>query len=142
MGVRVHNQKIYGSLQPSWQTEYSIWRVSLITRRHKLFRAKNLLCCECQGNLETVLAINDLNNDALLDIVFANLDGAKTILWNAGNLQFTRQELDIPVRTRAVMMVYIEADDWGDIAFTFQRSAPMFWRNQHAYIRRCPTGFE
>ena len=33
------------------------------------------------------LAINDLNNDGLLDIVLANLDDPETILWNDGNLE-------------------------------------------------------
>ena len=75
------------------------------------------------------LAINDLNNDGLLDIVLANLDDPETILWNDGNLEFTRQILNIPGSTRAVTIIDADADGWRDIVFTTQRAAPSLWRN-------------
>ncbi|MEM9952239.1 MAG: CRTAC1 family protein [Chloroflexota bacterium] len=75
------------------------------------------------------LAINDLNNDGLLDIVLANLDGEETILWNEGDLSFRTQQIDIPVRTRQVMILDIDADGLRDLMFTSQRSAPTWWRN-------------
>ncbi len=75
------------------------------------------------------LAINDLNNDGLLDIVFASLDGSESILWNEGNLQFRAQELNIPARTRAVITLDFDGDGWLDILFTSQRAAPSLWRN-------------
>jgi len=76
------------------------------------------------------LAINDLDNDGLLDIVLANLDGEETILWNDGNLAFRTQRLDIPIRTRQVMILDLDADGLRDILFTSQRGAPTWWRNQ------------
>lgn len=80
------------------------------------------------------LAINDLNNDGLLDIVLANLDGAETILWNTGNLEFRTQRLDIPVRTRQVTILDLDADGLRDILFTSQRGAPTWWRNMGAEV--------
>ncbi|MGB1285929.1 MAG: CRTAC1 family protein [Aggregatilineales bacterium] len=76
------------------------------------------------------LAINDLNNDGLLDIVLANLDAPETILWNEGDLQFRSQILDIPGRTRAVVILDIDVDGWRDIVFTSQRGAPSIWQSQ------------
>ncbi len=76
------------------------------------------------------LAINDLNNDGLLDIVLANLDGEESILWNEGNLEFRRESLNIPARTRSVAIIDLDSDGWKDIIVTTQRAAPSFWRNQ------------
>lgn len=76
------------------------------------------------------LAINDLNNDGLLDIVLANLDGEESILWNEGNLQFRREALHIIGRTRSVAILDLDADGWLDILVTTQLAAPSFWRNQ------------
>lgn len=75
------------------------------------------------------LAINDLNNDGLLDIVFANLDGEESIFWNHGEMQFRSAALDIPGRTRAVAILDLDTDGWNDILFTSQRAAPSWWRN-------------
>lgn len=76
------------------------------------------------------LAINDLNNDGLLDIVLANLDGEESILWNEGNLQFRRETLAIPGKTRSVAIIDLDADGFQDIVVTTQRAAPSLWRNQ------------
>ena len=76
------------------------------------------------------LGINDLNNDGLLDIVLANLDGEESILWNEGNLEFRRTVLDIPGRTRSVAILDLDADGWQDIVVTTQRAAPSLWQNQ------------
>lgn len=76
------------------------------------------------------LAINDLNNDGLLDVVLANLDGQESILWNEGNLQFRTQRLSIPGKTRGVIIADMNADGWQDIVFTMQRSAPSLWQNR------------
>lgn len=73
------------------------------------------------------LAINDLNNDGLLDIVFANIDEPESILWNEGDLNFTRQELNIPGVTRSVVILDFDGDSWRDIAFTTQLAAPSIW---------------
>ncbi|MGV2436834.1 MAG UNVERIFIED_CONTAM: VCBS repeat-containing protein [Anaerolineae bacterium] len=77
------------------------------------------------------LAIGDLNNDGLLDVVLANLDQPESILWNEGQLQFRHQELDIPGVTRSVIILDFDADGWRDILFTTQRAAPSWWRNEN-----------
>lgn len=76
------------------------------------------------------LAIQDLNDDGWLDIVFANLDGEETLLWNEGQLQFRRQALPFPGRTRSVIILDVDGDGLRDIVMSGQRSAPSFWRNQ------------
>ena len=40
------------------------------------------------------LAINDLDNDGDLDIVFAAVDREVGIFWNQGNLEFEEERLD------------------------------------------------
>lgn len=76
------------------------------------------------------LAINDLDADGLLDIVFANLAGDNAILWNRGGLTFERQALPSMTPSRAVAIPDVDADGLLDIVFTQQASAPLFWRNQ------------
>jgi hypothetical protein len=74
------------------------------------------------------LAINDLNNDGLLDIVLANLKGRSTILWNAGHLNF-RQETLADGQARAVNIVDVDGDGRQDIVLTHSLSAPTYWHN-------------
>ena len=81
------------------------------------------------------LAVNDLNNDGLLDIVLANLDGDNAVFWNAGDLQFLKQALPSATPSRAVATVDVDGDGWLDIVFTQQAAAPLYWRNQEG------TGF-
>lgn len=79
------------------------------------------------------LAINDLDNDGLLDIVLANLDGPNAIFWNEGNLKFRKTLLDgsNPGNTRGVTIIDFDGDGWLDIALTHRRMAPpSLWRNQ------------
>ncbi|MCY4020313.1 MAG: CRTAC1 family protein [Chloroflexi bacterium] len=76
------------------------------------------------------LAINDLNNDGLLDIVLANLGGDNAVFWNAGDLQFRKQALPSLTPSRAVAAVDVDGDGWLDIVFTQQAAAPLYWRNQ------------
>lgn len=76
------------------------------------------------------LAINDLNNDGLLDLVLANLDGDNAIFWNGGALQFQKQALPSRAPSRAVATVDVDGDGWLDIVFTQQAAAPIYWRNQ------------
>ena len=81
------------------------------------------------------LAINDLNNDGLQDIVLANLAGDNAVLWNRGGLQFQRQALPTNSPARAVATVDVDGDGWLDIVFTQQAAAPLLWRNRQG------TGF-
>lgn len=76
------------------------------------------------------LAINDLNNDGLLDIVLANLGGDNAVFWNVGDLQFRKQALPSQAPSRAVATVDVDGDGWLDIVFTQQAAAPLYWRNQ------------
>ncbi len=75
------------------------------------------------------VAANDLDGDGDLDLVFASVDGAGTILWNEGSLQFQPQELDDRF-TRAVAVVDVDGDGNLDILFTHRTLEPIsFWRN-------------
>jgi hypothetical protein len=75
------------------------------------------------------LAVNDLNNDGLLDIVLGNLNGANTLLWNEGNLTFRTQEIAPTGRTRAVNIVDVDGDGWHDIVLTTQTGTPSYYHN-------------
>ncbi len=74
------------------------------------------------------LAINDLNNDGLLDVVLANLKGRSTILWNEGDLHFRKGQL-ADGQARAVNIVDVDGDGWQDIVITHSLSAPTYWHN-------------
>jgi len=75
------------------------------------------------------LAINDLDNDGLLDIVLANLDGSNAIFWNQGRLQFRKETL-AHGDSRSVAIVDTDGDGWLDIVFTRRRLAsPVLWLN-------------
>ena len=76
------------------------------------------------------LAINDLDNDGLLDIVLANLAGDNHIFWNRGALQFEREALPSESPARAATVIDVDGDGWLDIVFTQQASAPLYWQNQ------------
>ena len=75
------------------------------------------------------LAINDLNNDGMLDIVLANLAGDNHLFWNRGDLQFERLALPSPLPARAAATIDVDGDGWLDIVFTQQAAAPLYWRN-------------
>ena len=76
------------------------------------------------------LAVNDLDDDGLLDIVLANLAGDNAILWNRGRLRFERQALPTATPSRGAAIIDVDADGLLDIVFTQQAAAPLFWRNQ------------
>lgn len=76
------------------------------------------------------LAINDLDGDGLLDIVFASVDREATILWNEGGLKFRPEPLSARF-TRAVNIVDVDGDGLLDIVFTHRGlQSVSFWRNQ------------
>jgi enediyne biosynthesis protein E4 len=75
------------------------------------------------------IAVNDLNNDGLLDIVLGNHGGQNTILWNEGNLSFRTSRMPIG-DTRAVTIIDYNLDGWLDIFITRTASAPNLWLNQ------------
>lgn len=62
------------------------------------------------------LAINDIDDDGLLDIVMANLGGDNAILWNRGALKFERQALPSATPARGAAIIDVDADGRRDIA--------------------------
>lgn len=74
------------------------------------------------------VAVNDLDNDGLLDIVLGGNEGADTILWNEGKLTFQWSAFGTG-RTRAVNIVDVDGDGWQDIVLTKQSGAIEYWRN-------------
>jgi enediyne biosynthesis protein E4 len=75
------------------------------------------------------VAVGDLDNDTDLDIVFANIKGNNTILWNEGSLNFRKEELKMG-DSRAVAIVDVDGDGWNDIVFTRSVNPPSYWRNE------------
>ncbi|MCE7983747.1 MAG: CRTAC1 family protein [Caldilinea sp. CFX5] len=76
------------------------------------------------------LAINDLDGDGDLDLVFASIDDESAILWNEGQFNFTEETL--PARfTRGVATVDVDGDGALDLVFTHRGLTPIsYWRNQ------------
>jgi len=75
------------------------------------------------------LAVNDLDNDGLLDVVMANLDGQNAIFWNRGRMEFERADMETR-NTRAVSIVDVDGDGWHDIVFALRRYIPVAWLNR------------
>jgi enediyne biosynthesis protein E4 len=87
------------------------------------------------------VAIGDLDDDGRLDLVFANLAGPNTILWNQGGLTFRPQPLD-DTDSRAVNLVDVDGDGRLDIMFTHRTAGLSYWRNDdtagHSSFTRQP----
>jgi enediyne biosynthesis protein E4 len=75
------------------------------------------------------VAVNDLDGDGDLDLLFASIDRNSTILWNEGDLRFVAEELTAPF-TRSAQIVDVDGDGLLDIVFS-QRTLDSlsFWRN-------------
>ncbi len=74
------------------------------------------------------MAVNDLDQDGDLDLVFANLGGKNSVLWNEGNLKFRSQELEFG-NSRAAATVDVDNDGWLDLVFTTENGLPLWWKN-------------
>lgn len=74
------------------------------------------------------VAIGDLDGDGDLDLVFANLDGPDSILWNEGGLEFSRTTLN-DRSSRAVATVDVDGDGRLEIVFTHRAGTVSIWRS-------------
>ena len=76
------------------------------------------------------LAVNDLDNDGDLDIVFAAIDREVGIFWNQGNLGFEEERLDEKF-PRGAATVDVDGDGNLDLVFSQRGLRGLtFWRNQ------------
>ena len=75
------------------------------------------------------LAVNDLDNDGNLDLVFGAEHGPNTILWNDGALNFTQSTFG-QGPTRAVTVIDIDADGARDVILTSNRGVLGYWHNE------------
>ena len=73
------------------------------------------------------VALADLDNNGLIDIVLAGLSTPVTILWNQGKMQFIKSSLSIE-RTRSVNIVDIDSDGRLDLVFTHVNGLPQYGR--------------
>ncbi|MCB0108196.1 MAG: VCBS repeat-containing protein, partial [Caldilineaceae bacterium] len=94
------------------------------------------------------VAVNDLDGDGDLDLVFASIDREASILWNHGDLRFVTQPVDARF-TRGVATVDVDGDGRLDIVFTHRGQETLsFWRNQgdsnngNRFVRQPLSGVE
>ena len=83
------------------------------------------------------VALADLDDDGLIDVVLAGLRAPVTVLWNRGGLQFERVEL-AETATRAVTTVDVYGDGHLDLVFTRSGAGPALWRGtgrERSFVR-------
>lgn len=74
------------------------------------------------------LAVNDLNNDGLIDIFLANFDSKSSIFWNLGNLKFEEEVFPLK-NVRNVNLVDYNGDGRIDIFVTVFNATPVLYEN-------------
>ena len=74
------------------------------------------------------LALGDLNQDGLIDMVLANLKGKNSIFWNEGGLEFRREAMSHG-DSRAANIVDVNGDGWLDLVFTQNLGGLSYWQN-------------
>lgn len=89
------------------------------------------------------LAVNDLDGDGDLDLVFANLRGNNAIFWNEGNFNFIKSELDHG-QSRAVAMVDVDGNGLLDIVFTQRTGSLAYWHNagERSFVQETLPGVQ
>ncbi len=75
------------------------------------------------------VAAGDLDQDGDLDLLFGNLDGPDTLLWNLGQLRF-RAEPFSTGKTRDVKMVDVDGDGRLDVVLTRNTGALNYFHNE------------
>ncbi len=75
------------------------------------------------------VALGDLDRDLLPEIIFANLSGPNTILWNQGHRRFRRTELT-DTDSRGVATVDVDGDGLLDPVFTRRQQPPVAYLSQ------------
>lgn len=76
------------------------------------------------------VAVNDLDDDGDLDLVFASIDREASILWNQGELRFDAQPLEARF-ARGVATVDVDGDGRLDIVFTHRGQETLsYWQHQ------------
>ena len=73
------------------------------------------------------VALADLNEDGLVDIVLAGQHAPSTLLWNQGGLSFRSESLHAD-GSRAVNAVNVDGDGRLDLVFSHSGGSPSFWR--------------
>ena len=80
------------------------------------------------------LAVNDLDDDGDLDIVFTGVDREVGIFWNQGHLEFEAEKLDEKF-PRGVVVVDVDGDGNLDLVFSHRGlKGVTYWRNQGRVI--------
>ena len=74
------------------------------------------------------VAVDDLDNDGDLDVVFANLAGENSVFWNEGGLGFRKESLKFG-DSRAVATPDVDSDGLQDLVFTRTRGTPTYLHN-------------
>src|SRR3989338_5497790 len=77
------------------------------------------------------LALNDINNDGLIDIFLVNFIGNSSIFWNKGDLKFEKEDFPIS-KGRSVNLIDYNGDAQIDIFITIFNSTPKLFENKLA----------
>ncbi len=73
------------------------------------------------------VALADLNEDGLIDIILAGQHAPSNIMWNQGGLKFRGELLDAD-GSRVVNAMDVDGDGRIDLVFTHSGAPPSFWR--------------